>query len=260
MRHRIIAGVRYFAVACFCVLGFAAIVATGGGGGGGNRNSSPPPPADAVGLWEGTLTSGDGSVYDVSAVVAPSGEMRMIDWIFGCQYVAHISVTGNTGTGNFTGYAPEGVIFANGKPLTNGSITCTIVEKISITGDYTAENDTGTFSLDYNPALERPLDFPNEVVGQWGYNISPNDWVDITINPDGSFTGTDSAGCQYSGAIDVIEPSWDILDITLSATQCGALNGSYSGLGIIEFDPARDMLWLMVSNPSFSYFDVILRQ
>ena len=76
MLQKIALGLRHLAVICSCVLGFVTIVATGGGGGGG---SPPVPPADAVGAWEGTLTSGTGYVYDVLGVVAPGGEMRMFD-------------------------------------------------------------------------------------------------------------------------------------------------------------------------------------
>ena len=258
MIHRIVRGLRHLAVICCCVLGFATIVATGGGGGGSDSGPFPTPTADATGGWTGTLTTGDASVYEVVGVVAPDGEMRMFDSL-GIQYVAFVSVTGNTGTGTFTGYAPEGVIFPNGEPITSGSVTCTIVEKTSITGSYTVEGDSGTFSLNYGPGLERPLDFPNEVAGQWGYYNSADDWVTITIDFDGAFTGTNNLGCEFSGTFLVMDPSWDILDINLAAAQCEDFDGSYSGLGFIGFDPEGDMLFLMVSSPTISYLGVYVR-
>jgi len=258
MIHRIVRGLRHLAVICCCVLGFATIVATGGGGGGSDSGPFPTPTADATGGWTGTLTTGDASVYEVGGVVAPDGEMRMFDSL-GIQYVAFMSVTGNTGTGTFTGYAPEGVSFPNGKPITSGSIICTIIEKTSITGYYTVEGDSGTFSLNYGPGLERPLDFQNEVAGQWGYYISDDDWVSISIDADGIATGTNNQGCQFSGTFDIIDPSWDILDITVTVTLCSAFDGFYSGLGFVGFESTGNMLFVMVSNSTLSYLDLYLR-
>jgi hypothetical protein len=59
-------------------------------------------------------------------------------------------------------------------------------------------------------------------------------------------------GCNYNGNISLPDSSWDIFNVTMTASQCGQYNGNYSGLALYEQDSSSDYLDIMVSNNQYS--------
>lgn len=230
----------------FLLLSFGLFGCSDGRVGAGNGASE-----SAVGLWDGTVTDGDGWTYDVTGVFSPDNEICIFSFSTGFQLTGDISINGNNGTGSITGYSQEGFVFPNGDSVADGSINFNIVEKSTVSGSYSTGGDSGTFDLTYLSDLELPA-FLDDVVGNWEYANGPSDWAAITIEDSGNITRTDNMGCQFTGQINIIDSDWQIFRITLTASQCAPYNGDYSGLSIIEHDQSGTFLWTIISNGQYS--------
>ncbi|MDX2416690.1 MAG: hypothetical protein QNK19_04430 [Xanthomonadales bacterium] len=67
--------------------------------------------------------------------------------------------------------------------------------------------------------------------GITGTYLTEEDSATTTINPDGSFTGSDALGCIWSGQITIPDTRFNLLDIDVTVGSCDEDNGSYTGHG-----------------------------
>lgn len=251
----------FISILLVCVFSVTGIVGCGGGGG----ESAPiVTTAEAAGVWMGSVTESGGTTFSSVGLLSTDGQLQFVveDPAFICdgtQYSGTFSMNGNVGSGSVTGYAAAGCTFTDGSTVSPGTINFTISGN-SLTGSYSTPGDTGTFSFGYDAIAENPVTLA-DIQGNWGYNLSPTMFSNFTFAADGSLTGTDDTGCVFAGQTSVIDPNWSITDISINVTSCAdtSTNGSYSGLGLLQFDAAGDSLVFLVSNATLAGSDVLDR-
>jgi len=104
-------------------------------------------------------------------------------------------------------------------------------------GDYTGNEDNGTFNLSYR-ALYEDSSSLDLTAGTWIWSEASAGGslytvvFDIDIN--GNLFGTDSAGCIYSGRVSLIDEQFNAYAATFSVTDCLLNSGDYNGLAWIS--------------------------
>ena len=133
------------------------IGACGGGGGGGGSNTPVPIATNAGGILVGT-SSGGGITIDIEGVITEDREGRFVDEN-GTQYII-TSISGNDGniSINFNAYAQFGYVFLDGSTSGTGSITGTVNERSSFSGNFSfSTGESGTVSFTYDPLYDLSL-------------------------------------------------------------------------------------------------------
>lgn len=242
-----------------CLAGCMLLSGCGGGGGGGGSGASsagtapPPAPADADpgGIWYGfanNMTLGES--YEVAGVSISSGELRFID-SQGVQYHGSMQVSGNSFTASIRAIAPLGGSFINGGTVLTGTLNGTISQRSSLQGSYLmSSGERGTVSLLYDNLYQRPSSMAR-VTGTW-IDASTNTF---SVDSSGRIFGQDSMGCVYSGNFRMIDTRYNAYRMDLDVSNCGAVNGSYSGLAAIDDWQANGdnrLLVLQLSNHVWS--------
>lgn len=233
------------------------LVLTACGGGSGSSGSSvvtPPPPvanADPGGIWYGFANNTTlGETFEVAGVSVSNGELRFID-NQGVQYQGSMQVSGNSYTASFRAIAPLGEYFLDGSTVLTGNMSGTIIQRDSLEGSYLmSSGERGTVSLLYDELYQRPSDL-SRLTGTW------IDVYDDTFSVDamGRIFGQDSWGCVYDGAAAIIDARFNAYRVNLTVSNCGEVNGSYSGLGVVQdWQAAGDnrLLTLQLSNQAWS--------
>ncbi len=225
------------------------------GGGGGSSSSSNG--ASITGLWSGTVISNNGQQTNVLAVASTDNELRMFSDDQNIQYAGTVSIKGNQGSGSLKGYIADGV-FYNNQSTATFSVSFTVVEGDSISGTYSTQGDSGSFTLYYNTGAERQSSLL-DIVGNWGYSYLTY-WADATVSNNGQVQASFETGCIVSGRVSLPSYDWSIYKALVNVTSCGELNGSYTGLVLLQdSSDGSELLWFMLTNPNYSYMDQFRR-
>jgi len=225
-------------------------------GGGGGSNFGPRVDQEAAGVWSGTITSdAAGGPLQLSGVVTETGDVQFTSPDGGIVYTGTVQVDRDKITGTL-----EGVNFAGFLPgaLPAGSIDIdgTVTSQGSITGTFSGA-DTGSFSLNYSDTYERSADL-GKLASDWtsigdlffkaGVG-GENDVLAVTVDDMGNLTGGDTGGCSYAGTFAVSDPDVNAYDVQFDISDCGGLDGSYTGLAFLTDDSGtNDTLALSASN------------
>jgi hypothetical protein len=128
-----------------------------------------------------------------------------------------------------------------------------------MSGTYNGVGDNGTFSLTYSSVYDRPSSLA-ATAGTWKGIVSGFTNT-FTIDSSGSITGSSASGCSYTGAVSIIDVSYDAYMVNLDIANCGGQNGSYGGLGALaDTTTQNDTFIASVSNSSYSYVASLTRQ
>ena len=178
------------------------------------------------GTWNGSYSiSGGPANVAVTSVIAQSGYGFFYD-SSGYVYVLPTLNGGPFMSGTLTAYAPAGTTFTNGQTTEQFTVTGT-VSNMNISGSFTGNGETGSFTLTrYTPFSGTP----SIVAGQWqGYYAGTNAAaVDITMNANGSFSGSDANGCTITGTLTQIQSS-NLFQVSADSSGAGCA-GQLSGL------------------------------
>lgn len=221
-----------------------------------NTNTNP------AGYYTGTrLSLVSGAAIDVVALVSDSGEFHIIDPIGDAQFVASLSFANNGLNPQLTGYAAPGTAFPDSTTVCSGNVSGSVQPGATITGSYSCGGDHGTFSLlyDVGTSLQAPSDrFP--VIGARG-DIRPGDVLFIAVQRDGSITGSDSLGCNYTGQMAVVDPFINVYSMTANQT-CGSQTLVLSGLSTFGFvqNTSTQAVYLGLSDGTHSIAGLLLFQ
>lgn len=197
--------------------------------------------ADATGVWEGTVTESGVGTYAVTGLITGS-QLRVFSLHGGPVFAGTFSITYDNLTATTTHYT-DAIATAS------GSLTATVATRNWISGAYTlADGDSASLDLTYAPLTSRDSSLSvtdaNWFVTDGIYSMS------LAIDATGAISGSDSDGCVYTGQVNIIDPHINIYGIAITASSCGAANGTYSGHGtIIDTTVADGRLVFMVSNP-----------
>lgn len=237
-----------------------AVAGCGGGSSGSSSATEPTPIADARlgGIWEGTIFNQSiGSSWQIIGLSLDTGESRFIDE-FGTQYVANFTVNGTSFSGTFFGVAPLGETFIDGSVVATGNMSGTISERNRISGSYTVSTgEQGSLDLFYNSTYERDSSL-SLMAGTW----IDTDGDPFTVDAQGQIFGQDSMGCVYTGQVAIINGDHNAYRVQLNVSSCGAFNGIYSGLGVLDdYQVASDnrQFIFQVSNAQWAITDTVLK-
>ena len=232
---------------------FLLITACGGGGGGGGGGGNPTVNVNADGLWEGTFTD-SGVNYNMTGIIYDN-KFIGISIDAGVMYTGNIGVTGSQMAGSVD------VIIINGGFDHTTTVSATVTEGVSIVGSATDPGGTSTFSLSYDPdgIWNRT---PNLATLAGTYSITSGLYTYTkTIANDGSYTGSDSDGCNYSGTFTPFDSTHNYYRMTMTVTNCGVDNGTYIGSAILsDFNVTNDNLVLIIDDLDFILILGMLRQ
>lgn len=209
------------------------VIASCGGGGGYGGSSPPPPPvqnASPGGIWTGTDTSNGATV---EGLVDEVGEANFID-SNGVQYVVRnaFSISGNTATGTFDGYAPFGTTFADGSAHGVGTFSGTIQERSSFSGNTSFTTDggstvTGALNLTFN-ALYDEASATSDLAGMY---IDSATGVVVTVDVNGNIFAQDqNTGCVLNGTESAIDTAFNAYRVSISFASCTGASAVLNGL------------------------------
>ncbi len=215
-------------------------VATGGDGPSGN--------VDPTGTWAGSFSVGAGSGSTaIVAVIEKGGAAFFYDQNGVMYLLPEFSGSGKL-SGTLTAIAPAGVILSNGQSTETFMVTAT-VSTSSITGTFTGNNETGSFTL-------APLAVfggtPSIVSGNWqGFYVgSGSVAVALTVQPAGTFVGHDSNGCNLSGSLTPVTGQ-DLFTASVDSTGGASCAGALSGLA---FESNHDLSGLFGGSTGTYYY------
>jgi hypothetical protein len=221
------------------------------GGDSGTTTPTTPTTADGTGVWEGTFTENGVGTFDLIGLIE-GNQLRFISLDAGAIYVGTVAVSGSNFTSTATGFQIGGTVFAT----TN--MTGTIATKSTISGTFsTSYGTTGSFSLTYDPVTDKGSSLAL-AAGTWT-DLASNT-ATITVNSAGVVTGSDIAGCVYTGTVSITDPAVNIYDLSLGVTSCGVFDGGYAGYFVISDDVSpNDTLTFVVNNSNFVVVNVLTR-
>jgi hypothetical protein len=157
--------------------------------------------------------------------------------------------------------AALGYVLDNGTTAEPLSVLGAVSPHNFLAGLYALPQETGEFYAQYDAAIYEQPSSLAAVSGRWTIrNLSGTATGVLTVNPNGSFTGSDSLGCGYSGTISIIDSRYNAYRVNLNVSNCGATSGAYEGLsGLTSTLSANDTLTFALSDPSFAEVNSITR-
>jgi hypothetical protein len=241
------------------------ISACGGGGGGDSGTPTPPPnpppaptPTNAGGVWEGSTFNNDiqQTFQSVGVITENNGEARFFNDEGQQIVLSGMSGTNGNISATLTGYAAPGTTFQDGTVVTTGTFTGTVVERTSISGDWSVSTgETGTLTMTYNDIYERGSNLALGV-GSWMDSFG----VVYNVDATGAIFAQDGLGCVYNGAVEIIDSSYNAYRVTMTVSNCPGVNGDYTGLGVLTDDVGlNDAFVIQLDNGSLILTDVLLK-
>jgi hypothetical protein len=210
-----------------------------------------------VGTFRGTSGQSLGSNGQVEFLIAEDGEMRgaSFDSVHVNDITALFSTQANPS--NALLYSSTGTIISSeGYTLSDNtasaplSISGALSPRNLIAGLYSYHNETGQIYAAYNAGrYERPSSLAT-VSGNWTLR-GDNDITDgsVQISSVGVLTGSSLDHCAYNGAVSTINTSYNAYRVSVTVTNCGADNGTYTGLGtMFDIRSANDSFRLVLSS------------
>jgi hypothetical protein len=239
------------------ILVTASLALTACGGGGSGDSGTPPTSspgttpttaaATTPGVWKGSIVST--ATGQTASVVALTGLDGRSVWMTtdGRVWGGQMPMAGDHFDTTFSGHMYEGVHFPDG---TNHGTTSMMIDHHSATvtsGRYSGSGDAGTFNTSLSPMWSRPASI-GTVAGVYTRSTSNGYAMTMTMSANGQLTASDSRGCLISGAVGVLDATHNMYRIDATVTSCGALDGTYSGMGtLLDADAMQD--WMTAMHP-----------
>lgn len=251
-------------------IGLALVTASCGGGGNDSAPvvavspppspplSPPPSPPDidfVGGTWFGTtVNDATMSTEVVTAMMSEDGRFRLLWLDLGTLDRSDGLMTGNVAisesafTADGLAYAATGTTWSDGSLISTVTITGTIDRSEgTMTGGWaSASGDSGSFQLHHVDIYWGSDSSPRHIEGVWvAIDTSMNAYAAITIDGDGSFSGQDARGCNFTGRFSPIEPRANMYDVQTTISGCD-IAGGYSGLAMR--DGWYDVVYLSIDD------------
>lgn len=212
-----------------------------------------PDPIPAVvmpsGVWEGTsIYQPDGSSFSIVALIAPSGEARLIA-DDGEQVKGKLNLDGNSFSGDMISYSAVGLRMASG----------------TFSGSYTPEAITAETTIDGNVISKVSLTLDSSTGAGASFDklagtfVTEDQQTSIGIDTGGAISGSDTLGCTYGGSIQIPDADINVYEITLEVSSCGEFNGNYSGLGTLQQEDGMSGFIFQADNGKYSITDYIYK-
>jgi hypothetical protein len=232
---------KRFSARAFALAVALSLSACGGGGGGDSSGGQPEVNASFAGIWTGeTVSTATGARIKVNGVALPSGEALFFAYVDGHVFNGSYTVSGSTvsltATAQWKDYmlgATEAFSIGWDASAAFPKLTQTLTasgalsSRASASLTYSASlGDSGSLGLTYWNIYDRTSAL-TKLAGT--YSNGPG--LAVTINADGTFTGTDRAATgfgtttrRYSGQFTVLDASKNLYGLRLVADGV-AFNG-----------------------------------
>lgn len=212
----------------------------------------PPIPGSAKrgGVWTGQATNDGlpGVTQEIVGITTDAGEFRFVSVDTLGQFIGTFNTSGNAAAGTGVGFAPAGTTWIDGSTLTSLTISGSMAERSSIQASWASgSSESGSISLVYDPIHDRNSAL-RLLSGSWtsvtvGYSIVLN------VDEVGTFSGSDTNGCTYTGSATLIDENHNSYDINLDIAGCSSWEGAYSGLAVLGDNQSQnDTLFIAVDN------------
>ncbi len=213
----------------FTFSGLLLVALTTGCGGGGSGAANPPPLPNASpgGIWEGTSSNGT----TLLGLVTGTGEFHFIQ-SDGVQVFGYADSTGNELSVRFSAVTEFGTTFPDGSTSAEGTLTGTVEERSTITGDAHLSTELGTntdstITLTYNDLYDHNSSL-TKIAGNYR---DPDTNAIINVNSNGVVFSQDAVtGCVINGQVDVIDTKFNAYDVRYQFSSClgpaAILNGT----------------------------------
>lgn len=112
-----------------------------------------------------------------------------------------------------------------------------------------ALGNVGRFDLDYSGESRNEMSF-GQIRGLWSFQSGSGFAVTLDVEPDGSFSGTDSFGCVYTGRLLIpAQRERNVYDVGYEAANCGLGEAAFRGLATRLEDVAdAPVLWVVAAS------------
>lgn len=200
----------------------ALVLLTACGGGGGSTSTQN----ELGGIWTGTATLTDTTTLDSIGLVSEAGQ---IFFLTGSDLsIGTVSTSGSNFTGSLTEYYSAG-------GFASGTIAGTFTARTSLSGAATFNSvQTSTFNFNYENIHERDSSFAT-ISGT--YSLTSGTYTETyTVDTDGVITGSDTDGCVFNGQVSLPNTDYNIYGVSVTASNCGDANGTYTGLAALVDD------------------------
>lgn len=226
---------------CLAAFGCVVLTACGGGSidgsGSGNGSNGSANNGDPAGIYSGTVqNSTSGTTDTLIGVIDANHQAVFVDQTNPAIFrFTSLSVSGNSFTGTFNAYAGSGQVFPNGQVMDSGTANGTFVPQSSLSATTTVGGNSllSTIAVQYQASLyEIPASFTT-VMGTYSYSITTSSGIDtstIAIASNGTFSGSDTFGCTYSGSLTIPDTTRNAYEIN-GSTTCGGAASAFTGLG-----------------------------
>jgi hypothetical protein len=209
------------------ITGSSLVVGCGGGGGSTGSCGSGGSTCNVLGpgYYEGTVTPQGDSQTPAVAIITETGDGAMSGQD-GAYYRFNVGFSGNTVTGNYYGFSPS----AGGPQTTSGSMSATTTST-DLTGTLTLGSGAtvASFALT-SEAVYKQASALATLMGAWSYTANGFS-LTVTIATNGTFTGTDSNNCSYTGTFGIINPVFNAYTETY-IRSCNGTSLSFSGFAV----------------------------
>jgi hypothetical protein len=211
------------------ITGSSLMVGCGGGSGGSAGScGSGGSTCNVVGpgYYEGAVTPQGDSQTPAVAIITETGDGAMSGQD-GTYYRFNVGFSGSTLTGNYYGFSPS----AGGTQKTSGSISATTTST-GLTGSLTVGSGTtaASFALTSEAAVYKQASALATLMGTWSYTATGFS-LTVTIATNGTFTGTDSNNCSYTGSFGIINPVFNAYTETY-IRACNGTSLTFSGFAV----------------------------
>lgn len=203
----------------------------------GGSSSSDAPPTDATvgGIWYGfNFNAQLGDSQELLGMGTEDGRFRFVEPQTKVQFAGVATSTGSTMTGAGLAFAPEGGAWLDTSVVSALDIGGTLLHKESLDANWSlVSGETGNLGLFYSSLYGRnsSLDL---TAGEWTWTDDAGaETGSFSIAADGVISGQDVGGCLYDGAVEIIDPDFNVYGFSFVVSNCGALDGSFSGLSML---------------------------
>ena len=186
-----------------------------------------------------------GSNEEIGCVVAETGEFACVlnDPVSGDLTGAaggNAQVSGTNVSGGGTTYAVPGTTLPNGQTTASATISSgTVSSGSTLDLVVDAAGATSTIDTDFDESYNRGSDLATIAATYTDFDIF-GEASSFTIDAAGAITGQSLSGCVLNGQVTIIDAGFNAYDVQLDVSSCGALNGSYDGLGVTQDDADPD--------------------
>ncbi|HEX7964869.1 MAG TPA: hypothetical protein VF651_04040 [Gammaproteobacteria bacterium] len=212
-----------------------------------------PSPA---GYYSGELVYGAHTGQAV-ALVSKTGEVRIVETATGRELIADLPDSSSGWQTSLEGYAALGGALPGGASHCQGALDGDAVAAANLFAEYSCGSLEGFFSLDYDDAVSFDPPDVAKLTGIMQGSLPGHGILLLTVDFDGSYSGTDTDGCSYEGTFTAADPIINLYEMQLTR-RCGGATLQLAGLA--SLDTVHGRLYFGVSDMDDSLAGVLVYQ